>query len=411
MDADWYVDPQGQYDGRYFDGEAWTNQVSAGGDFVIDPDWTPDPNPVPDEPEPPAPPPAPEVADVEVAAPGTAQVTAPEVTAPEVAAPEVAAPELTAPEVTAPEVTAPELTVPEVTVPEVTAPEVTAPEVEVAAPIERDVPEVEVVAPGTPEVAAPIAREVPEVELPAPAARDAESPGAIASAEFDDSGGDVPAVAPLTGPETRRADLTHESPARTVAVLDEAKPSPSPTSQARTSFDEPRRRHWPALLLLALVAASLVVGLIWFLDRDSNSASPAATSEVDLPEGVVEEGATFDPSETIEVGELRVVNGTSLLDDLSSWHVDFAGSRGVELTASASCWLGRLGDAAVQMAFCGPVGVDADENLYDKVPLIFANADDADLGLVAQPVVDAVAIDSRLARSLELVGVVDAPEG
>ena len=41
MDADWYVDPLGRYEGRYFDGEHWTEQVSDGGIAAVDPDWHP----------------------------------------------------------------------------------------------------------------------------------------------------------------------------------------------------------------------------------------------------------------------------------------------------------------------------------------------------------------------------------
>jgi len=40
MDADWYVDPLGRFDGRFFDGERWTERVSDGGAVAIDPDFT-----------------------------------------------------------------------------------------------------------------------------------------------------------------------------------------------------------------------------------------------------------------------------------------------------------------------------------------------------------------------------------
>jgi hypothetical protein len=37
MDADWYVDPLGRYEGRFFDGERWTERVSDAGAVAIDP--------------------------------------------------------------------------------------------------------------------------------------------------------------------------------------------------------------------------------------------------------------------------------------------------------------------------------------------------------------------------------------
>ena len=39
MDADWYVDPLGRFDGRFFDGERWTERVSEDGALVIDHDF------------------------------------------------------------------------------------------------------------------------------------------------------------------------------------------------------------------------------------------------------------------------------------------------------------------------------------------------------------------------------------
>lgn len=41
MDADWYEDPLGRYDGRFFDGESWTAEVSDGGALSIDEDFPP----------------------------------------------------------------------------------------------------------------------------------------------------------------------------------------------------------------------------------------------------------------------------------------------------------------------------------------------------------------------------------
>jgi len=39
MEADWYEDPFDRYDGRFFDGETWTERVSDGGVLRVDPDF------------------------------------------------------------------------------------------------------------------------------------------------------------------------------------------------------------------------------------------------------------------------------------------------------------------------------------------------------------------------------------
>ncbi len=41
MSSGWFVDPLGRFDGRFFDGTQWTNQVSSDGSAAIDPDWPP----------------------------------------------------------------------------------------------------------------------------------------------------------------------------------------------------------------------------------------------------------------------------------------------------------------------------------------------------------------------------------
>jgi hypothetical protein len=42
MDADWYADPLGRCDGRFFDGERWTESVSDAGAIVVDLDFAKD---------------------------------------------------------------------------------------------------------------------------------------------------------------------------------------------------------------------------------------------------------------------------------------------------------------------------------------------------------------------------------
>lgn len=41
MDADWYEDPLRRFDGRFFDGQKWTERVSENGALRVDPDFPP----------------------------------------------------------------------------------------------------------------------------------------------------------------------------------------------------------------------------------------------------------------------------------------------------------------------------------------------------------------------------------
>lgn len=302
MDADWYTDPLGRFDGRFFDGERWTERVSDGGALATDHDFPPFVN-------------------------------------------------------------------------------------------EQDAHE-----------------------------RETEP-----AADFSST---APAVKSVNPGRHLHASLIEESPVRVVAVLD---PSiVSPALAGSVPADRPSRTPivWG---LLALIAALLVAGLVLLSGDDSPSGgvaesveldreqearvedleaggtaadveeTPIEDLEVDALEGAVAPGSSFDPSETIEVGGLRVLNGASMLTELREWHAEFAAERGVELNESASCWFGQLGGAAVQVAHCGPVGGSADsEFLFDSVPLLF---EDADGGQIAQPVVDAVSIDAVLANALTLVGI------
>lgn len=49
--ANWYVDPLGRFQGRYFNGTDWTAQVSVNGRLATDPDWPPTTAPVQPGPE------------------------------------------------------------------------------------------------------------------------------------------------------------------------------------------------------------------------------------------------------------------------------------------------------------------------------------------------------------------------
>jgi len=50
MQADWFVDPVARFDGRFFDGVRWTNQVSDDGLLRTDLDWPTSPGEATDPP-------------------------------------------------------------------------------------------------------------------------------------------------------------------------------------------------------------------------------------------------------------------------------------------------------------------------------------------------------------------------
>jgi len=239
------------------------------------------------------------------------------------------------------------------------------------------------------------------------------------------------AVAPLHVDRHLRASLMQESPGRVVAVLDDSVRNPAPyTTDAPAARKS--RRGLIVWVLLALITALVVAGLV-LLTNDDSPADPRAESvqldraqearvqdleasgvddgtsaesieelDVDVAPGAVVPGASFDPAETVQVGRLQVLNGQSMLADLQIWHREFAAERGVELRSSASCWFGQLGGAAVQQAFCGPVGGSLDtEFVFDSVPVLF---EETSGGQVAQPVLDRATVDTVLANALTLVG-------
>lgn len=233
-----------------------------------------------------------------------------------------------------------------------------------------------------------------------------------------------PAVAPLRR-RIRRASMIEESPARVVAVLDDSISEPGGVRHRAG-----RRRRW---YLAVGLAAAIVAAMVAILGRGGTETVQAANldaEQVDRVEDVTEmqgetssgEAQALDPEATsgsatrqpalsandvIVVGDVPVLNGVPVLDDLAGWHRTQATERGVRLGAGAGCWFGHLGDAAVQVAHCGPVGVsDANELLYDLVPLAFEAASE---GQLAQPVLDDITIDSVLANTLTLVGTPENP--
>lgn len=136
-------------------------------------------------------------------------------------------------------------------------------------------------------------------------------------------------------------------------------------------------------------------------DESSNSAGPGDDApEVDRPTGAVDPETQFNDQDALTLGPLSVVNGSSLLLELSSWHRGFSLARGIELGPDAQCWLAERGGAADPNAYCGPTGPVGEDALYDVVPLSF---DDGPSGTVAQPVLDAVEPDQPLPNGVVLI--------
>jgi len=297
MDADWYEDPLGRYDGRFFDGEQWTARVSADGSPKIDPDFPPS---------------------------------------------------------------------------------------------------------ATPPDGAAVAETAGEADAVA----------------------EQPAVAPVTT-ATKRATTLQESPVRVVAVLDPA--THNRASHNRASRDQPDARQsgggylrWFLLAALALAAIVIII-VVATGDNSADSALDAQERVEDLESsGLSSESvaanadslevqdpageapnAAFDPAESLQVGSLDVLNARSVLQELETWHLQYATERGIELQEGAGCWFGQLAGTAVQVVQCGPVGVGANgEPLFDLVPV---GLEEVGAGHVAEPVTSDVTPDAVLANALVLV--------
>lgn len=291
MDADWYEDPLGRYDGRFFDGDQWTAQVSANGSLQTDPDF-----PLTDD--------------------------------------------------------------------------------------QLDQPQT-----------------------------------------FEASGASVAAVAPVDAKGPRRATTLAESPVRTVAVLDESLiAARSPTTPAATG-DGRHRWRWFGLAALAALAALVILFVVGSGDdqpvaeldateeervADLESSGLSADQDVSQAEPLQAEAPaeplldddSFDAADSVQVGSLNVLNGAPLLDDLQQWHRGYRSETGTTLGPDTGCWFGQLGDAAVQVVQCGPIGDDA-EILFDLVPVFF---EEAEGGRLARANIDDVVPDAVVANALTLVG-------
>lgn len=374
MDADWYVDPLGRYDGRFFDGESWTDQVSAGGNLAIDLDWTPEAS---DEQL--APPAASTIDDTveptESTSPITTVVISPDETSSD---PTLVLAELDPPTPDSAALHA-DAAIEEVALPD---------------PVEADTPAVTAVT-------------VTRIE----ATTATESP-ARPVAVLDESV--LAGRTPTTAPSKKSYRWLYllgllALLAAALAIVLPRLGSDSPTVGDPSSADADRVEDLVGGSQLGDEAAEPEPDTLEApdvdldVDAEANSGSDQDESAVDQPPGVAEPDADFDPADAVAVGDLVIANGGSVLKELTDWHEDFSADRGIALADDASCRFAQIASATAPGAYCGPFDDGSGtEVLYDVVPLRFVLNRD---GLpIAQPVIGAVEVDQVLESGVELVG-------
>ena len=380
MEPDWYVDPLGRFEGRYFDGEQWTDQVKLDGRLAADPDFPPAEQAM--------------AASAESSASADAFSTAAVV-------------------------------------------EGVAPEQPVGAgavgPDDRSETDWNAAAAAV----TPIATSTTASQTPEPSQIDysVESPARPVAVLGDEADKHLPAFQP----KDHEFDLGPD--------------------------EKPSGRKWVVLLGLALLAVLLAALLLPRLfDSDGDIADPVdgeeTTAQVDdtaatdsdvvgddtdatadatddsaddpvgdtAPDNQADPDVPDDQAETtepdqaddgaeeptdaapaapaqgaIDVGVLTVDNGNEVLQELRTWHRDFAASRDVELGADADCWFGSIGDAVVQNAHCGPTAqTPGAEPRFDLIPLRFDDIADDVISVTA--LTDAVVTDAVLPSGLSFSG-------
>lgn len=393
--ADWYVDPLGRFEGRYFDGESWTNQVKDRGRLVIDPDWDrPDADPTAETNE-------------------HAERTVDEgFDTDDRSAVEPLLPALGAAEPGVPAVQNPTL---DVEIPDAGTAVPGDPAAEPTIDLSTESPARQVA------VLEPI-DDAPELSTesilgagePAPKRRWLWLLGAavLAAAVL------IALLPRLFGGDDDIADDTD----RVEAVADDE--SSDETDAADAAVDDADDADGNAMAddgdAMADDAAMSDEDGDAMADEDAASDSDAmsdsdsdAMADEDGGEDTasddgqdadrVEADGAIDGSDSMRVGSLEILNGRPSLQDLSVWHASSLEGRTVELGDNAGCWFGKIGDAVVQNAHCGPVSTTPGAALrFDLVPLDFEQVDDATIQV--RPVTDAVVIDAVLPNGVELVG-------
>lgn len=445
MNANWYVDPLGRFEGRYWDGSNWTDQVKDRGQLAVDPDWPP-------------------------LAFGAERLAAESRNLGRRSTDDPALRDSVETVVGEPP-----------TLDADVGPEVTSISIPGAQDQSGQFLGQQVGAEGGDAVAA-ISYESPDDLHGVAPIPDDVSPSGIAGSDgnlFAPATSDA-AVSALDVSTSSPAAGT-ESPTRTVARLDnttDASGAVAPRSErgvvVHTAPSDPvdesgSSRKWLWALGAAVVLAGLLLFLLPKLASNNDTASTSDTTELDSADSTVDEGvlpATGDEGEssgeeqssahdsgaasddsadagndvsdqdattsdgdtdsdsdhgesdsdsatdTVEypaeaalaLGTHNIVNGTTLIHELEDWHIEAMGLRGEDL--QTQCWLGRIGEAAVQAAHCGPVGVSDDgEAMFDLVPLHLIEYGDTDGEFTAKPLLDAAEEEVVLPAGLTLVGI------
>jgi hypothetical protein len=359
MTPDWYVDPLGRYEGRYFDGEQWTAQVKDRGRLVIDPDW--------DRPEV-----DPDAADDTASVDDTIDDTTDQSFDGGFDEPGRAAVEPITP----------------------------APTID-PAPVLDPVDETAVTAGQVDFSQESPARQVAVLDSPDP-----EPVSETIAVDEEPSGSRrwlyvlglaVLALALLLIllPRLLSNDETADADDQPIAAVDDADAAEDTGEDAADPADEGA--------LPATEAEDDTNEAMADEDADADAMDDGDTGAMDDEAAEDDAAQVDDNSDALTVGSLEILNAKPVLRDLAVWHESSLTGRDITLGDDADCWLGSIGEAVVQNAHCGPVAATPGaEPRFDLVPLRFEDVSEGVIQI--RPVTDAVVIDSVLPNGLELVG-------
>ena len=377
MTPDWYVDPLGRYEGRYFDGEQWTAQVKDRGRLVLDPDWD-----------------RPAAGDASATEEDPSDRDQPTFDKPGEAAVEPISTAAVLVEDTALSSGSMDFSQESPTrqVAVLETPD-TTPVVEVPATVTDGIQSDDTV--GDDDGSsnrrwlyvlglAILALAILLILLPRLLGSDevadtGDEPVASATEGTADTADDADEGA-LPATEADDAEATDDN-------ADAA--APDPNDDAADAAEEPAD---PAT---ADDPAST--------DTDDAATDDAATGDGQEPDEDTAAPEAEPGADAMNVGSLEILNAKPVLRDLAIWHESSLGERNITLGADAACWLGSIGEAVVQNAQCGPVAsTPGAEPQFDLIPLRFEDVSDGVIQI--RPVTDAVVIDAVLPNGLELIG-------
>lgn len=374
MNADWYVDPLGRYEGRFFDGEEWTAQVKERGRLVVDPDWDRAPEGDSDEDI---------TADFEITGTDAHVPAEPIVGTPEFVEDQAAA----------------------------------------VAPVMPAAVADAVVASGEPDYQTESpARQVAVLESPIEPVAETPADGAMAGVTDAEPSGSrrwlylVGAGILIVGlllallPRLFGSDDVADADDGSVEAveIDEADGTGLPVTDTDGDDGEPTEDATEPVDADGAVEADGTAenaqGTTEATEGDdSDGDDEAAATDPETTPDTSEDPAPVTTGDGIGVGSLTILNGTPVLRDLEIWHASSLTDRDVELGDSAGCWFGSIGEAVVQNAHCGPVAATPGaEPRFDLIPLRFEDIEDGVIQV--RPITDAVVIDAVLPNGLDLVG-------